>query len=92
MIDIPRILTKRLMLKLKLDKKYKGESYVRRNERPNAGASSKMQELYDLGIDPFGGKFVRTSMATPLHDDWDQFSKEELQEKKQKVMLASLDV
>ena len=51
-----------------------------------------MQELYDLGIDPFGGKFVRTSMATPLHDDWDQFSKEELQEKKQKVMLASLDV
>ena len=28
MIDIPRILTKRLMLKLKLDKKYKGEKVM----------------------------------------------------------------
>jgi lysyl-tRNA synthetase class II len=32
----------------------------------------KLQELYDLGIDPFGQKFDRTSMATPLHEDWDQ--------------------
>ena len=47
-----------------------------------------MQELYDLGIDPFGGKFVRTSMATPLHDDWDQFSKEELQEKEEESHVS----
>ena len=48
----------------------------------------KMQELYDLGIDPFGGKFVRTSMATPLHEDWDQFSKEELQEKEEESHVS----
>src|SRR5699024_12642579 len=41
----------------------------------------KMQELYDIGIDPFDGKLVRTAMATPLHEDCDQFTKEELQEK-----------
>ncbi|RIP32689.1 lysine--tRNA ligase [Staphylococcus gallinarum] len=41
----------------------------------------KLQELLDLGIDPFGQKFERTAMAEPLHKDWDQFSKEELQEK-----------
>ena len=41
----------------------------------------KLQELFDLGIDPFGQKFERTAMAEPLHTDWDQFSKEELQEK-----------
>ncbi|MCU5747018.1 lysine--tRNA ligase [Staphylococcus sp. SQ8-PEA] len=41
----------------------------------------KLQELYDLGIDPFGHKFDRTAMAEPLHDKWDQFSKDELKEK-----------
>src|SRR5699024_9540579 len=82
MIDIPRILTKRLMLKLKLDKKYKGEKVMSEEMNDQMQVRrQKMQELYDLGIDPFGGKFVRTSMDTPLHEDWDQFSKEELQEK-----------
>ncbi|MCY1573027.1 lysine--tRNA ligase [Staphylococcus pettenkoferi] len=41
----------------------------------------KLQELYDLGIDPFGQKFDRTDMAEPLHEQWDQYSKEELKEK-----------
>lgn len=41
----------------------------------------KLQELYDLGIDPFGQKFDRTDMAEPLHEKWDQYSKEELKEK-----------
>ncbi|MBH9581846.1 lysine--tRNA ligase [Staphylococcus felis] len=40
----------------------------------------KLQELYDLGIDPFGEKFERTSNAATLKTDWDQFSKEELSE------------
>ncbi|AVP35816.1 lysine--tRNA ligase [Staphylococcus felis] len=40
----------------------------------------KLQELYDLGIDPFGEKFERTSNAATLKIDWDQFSKEELSE------------
>ncbi|MCY1581443.1 lysine--tRNA ligase [Staphylococcus pettenkoferi] len=41
----------------------------------------KLQELYDLGIDPFGQKFDRTDMAEPLHEQWNQYSKEELKEK-----------
>lgn len=41
----------------------------------------KLQELYDLGIDPFGQKFNRTDMAEPLHEQWDQYNKEELKEK-----------
>lgn len=41
----------------------------------------KLQELYDLGIDPFGQKFERTSTAAPLHEDWDAYTKEELHDK-----------
>lgn len=41
----------------------------------------KLQELYDLGIDPFGQKFDRTDVAEPLYEQWDQYSKEELKEK-----------
>lgn len=41
----------------------------------------KLQELYDLGIDPFCQKFDRTDVAEPLHEQWDQYSKEELKEK-----------
>ncbi|WP_251943461.1 MULTISPECIES: lysine--tRNA ligase [Staphylococcus] len=48
----------------------------------------KLQELYDLGIDPFGKKFDRSSMAAPLHEDWDQFSKEELKEKEDESQVS----
>ncbi|XVL12601.1 lysine--tRNA ligase [Staphylococcus xylosus] len=48
----------------------------------------KLQELYDLGIDPFGQKFDRSSMASPLHEEWDQFSKEELQEKEEESHVS----
>ncbi|MEC5302529.1 lysine--tRNA ligase [Staphylococcus shinii] len=48
----------------------------------------KLQELYDLGIDPFGQKFDRSSMASPLHEDWNQFSKEELQEKEEESHVS----
>src|SRR5699024_5770391 len=48
----------------------------------------KLQELYDLGVDPFGQKFERTSMATPLHEDWDQYTKEELQEKEDESSVS----
>src|SRR5690625_1078822 len=41
----------------------------------------KMQQLIDLGIDPFGGKFERTSYTDELIREWDQYSKEELEEK-----------
>ncbi|AVQ34107.1 lysine--tRNA ligase [Staphylococcus muscae] len=41
----------------------------------------KLQELRDLGIDPFGEKFERTGSAESLKADWDQYSKEELADK-----------
>ncbi|UXV42628.1 lysine--tRNA ligase [Staphylococcus simulans] len=41
----------------------------------------KLQELIDLGIDPFGQRFDRTASAAELHEKWDTFSKEELHEK-----------
>lgn len=41
----------------------------------------KMQQLIDLGIDPFGEKFDRTAYTDQLKADWDQFTKEELAEK-----------
>jgi len=48
----------------------------------------KLQELYDLGIDPFGQKFERTSTAVLLHEDWDQFTKEELHEKEEESHVS----
>lgn len=41
----------------------------------------KLQELRDLGIDPFGEKYDRTGDAETLKTQWDQFSKEELADK-----------
>ncbi|HEC2205469.1 TPA: lysine--tRNA ligase [Staphylococcus delphini] len=41
----------------------------------------KLQELRDLGIDPFGEKFERTGTAETLKVQWDQYAKEELAEK-----------
>ncbi|MBZ8175391.1 lysine--tRNA ligase [Staphylococcus delphini] len=41
----------------------------------------KLQELRDLGIDPFGEKFERTGIAATLKTQWDQYAKEELAEK-----------
>ena len=40
-----------------------------------------MQQLIDLGIDPFGAKFERTAYSDELVKEWDEFSKEELEEK-----------
>jgi lysyl-tRNA synthetase class 2 len=43
----------------------------------------KMQQLIDLGIDPFGEKFERTAYTDVLKEEWDAFSKEELAEKEE---------
>jgi lysyl-tRNA synthetase class 2 len=48
----------------------------------------KMQVHRDQGMDPFGGKFERTHLAEELKDAYDQFSKEELEEKQEKVTIA----
>jgi len=33
----------------------------------------KLQELIDLGIDPFGKRFERTATASELKEKWDLF-------------------
>ncbi|MCC4722772.1 lysine--tRNA ligase [Salinicoccus sp. RF5] len=43
----------------------------------------KMQQLIDLGIDPFGEKFERTAYTDVLKEEWDAFSKEGLAEKEE---------
>ncbi|WP_412519250.1 lysine--tRNA ligase [Staphylococcus simulans] len=48
----------------------------------------KLQELIDLGIDPFGQRFDRTASAAELHEKWDEFSKEELHEKEDESHVA----
>ncbi|MBG9211749.1 lysine--tRNA ligase [Mammaliicoccus sciuri] len=48
----------------------------------------KLQELRDLGIDPFGKKFVRSGDSKSLHQEWDEFSKEELRDKEDESAVA----
>ena len=48
----------------------------------------KMQDLMDMGIDPFGKKFVRTSTSTKLVENYDQFSKEELHDKESETQVS----
>ncbi|WHX49206.1 lysine--tRNA ligase [Paenibacillus woosongensis] len=48
----------------------------------------KLDELWNLGIDPFGKKYVRTHMAGAILQDYDGMTKEELEEKKVEVSVA----
>ncbi|SDQ04136.1 lysyl-tRNA synthetase, class II [Virgibacillus subterraneus] len=48
----------------------------------------KLQSYKEQGVDPFGGKFERTDSAEDLISKYDQFSKEELEEKTDKVTIA----
>ena len=48
----------------------------------------KLNTYYENNIDPFGGKFERTSNAEQLHEQYEQFSKEELAEKEAAFTLA----
>ena len=48
----------------------------------------KLKTYYDDNVDPFGGKFERTAEASQLHDDYEQYSKEELAEKEIPVTIA----
>ncbi|WP_460994221.1 hypothetical protein, partial [Staphylococcus aureus] len=38
----------------------------------------KVQELDDLGIDPFGSEVDRTALSSELKEEWDQYSKAEV--------------
>lgn len=48
----------------------------------------KLANLYEQGIDPFGGKFVRTHVANELHETYGEKSKEELEEINETVTVA----
>jgi lysyl-tRNA synthetase class 2 len=48
----------------------------------------KLKVLEEKGIDPFGKKFVRTHSSSELIAQFDQYSKEELEEKEIVVSLA----
>lgn len=48
----------------------------------------KMNSYREQGIDPFGDKFVRTHLAEELIEEYDQFSKEELEEKAIETTVA----
>ena len=48
----------------------------------------KLENLKSLGIDPFGSKFTVTSNSLKIKEDFNKFSKEELEEAKNPVIIA----
>lgn len=48
----------------------------------------KLATYQEQGIDPFGGKFERTHSAEALIEQYDEFSKEELEAKTEEVTIA----
>src|SRR5690625_2231788 len=48
----------------------------------------KLATYQEQGLNPFGGKFVRTAMAQEMHDSYAAFSKEELETKDEEVTIA----
>ena len=48
----------------------------------------KMEDLRQHGIDPFGQRFDRTHLSSELVEEFDAFSKEELEEKQIEVAVA----
>ncbi|MGM9947096.1 lysine--tRNA ligase [Floccifex sp.] len=48
----------------------------------------KMQELRDMGIDPFGQRYDRTSTSAKIIEQFDSYSKEELHEMNVSVKIA----
>lgn len=48
----------------------------------------KMESYREKGFDPFGDKFPRTHLANELVEQYGEFSKEELEEKAIKTVVA----
>lgn len=48
----------------------------------------KMQTFRDHGLDPFGKRFERTHLSQEIVEQYEQFSKEELEEKSAEVIIA----
>ena len=49
---------------------------------------AKMQEMFDLGMDPFGSTFKRTHKASELKDLYGEFSKVELEAKENETSVT----
>jgi len=48
----------------------------------------KAQELKNLGVDPFGQKYVRTHDAKTIHENYEPFDHDQLEEKNIEVSIA----
>ncbi|GAF14246.1 LOW QUALITY PROTEIN: lysyl-tRNA synthetase [Bacillus sp. JCM 19045] len=48
----------------------------------------KLNQLTDRGVNPFGGKYVRTHTSKQMVEQFDAFTKEELEGKDEKAILA----
>ncbi len=48
----------------------------------------KLKKIVDKGVDPFGSKFLRTHSAKEMVEQFEEISKEQLEEDKHEVVLA----
>ena len=48
----------------------------------------KMEELREKGINPFAERYTRSHLSVELHEEYDSFSKEEIEEKDIRVSVA----
>ena len=48
----------------------------------------KMLDIREKGLDPFGSKFERTHLSNDIHERYEEFTKEELQEASHEVTVA----
>lgn len=48
----------------------------------------KMEAIREGGLDPFGSRFERTHLSSDIHEAYDQYSKEELEEMEIEVTIA----
>lgn len=73
--------------------KFKGEKVMSEEMNDQMQVRrQKLQELIDLGIDPFGKRFERSATASELKSQWDEFLKKNYMIKKMKVMFRLPDV
>lgn len=48
----------------------------------------KMTSISESGLDPFGGRFERSHLSEGIHEEFEQFSKEQLDEEPHEVTIA----
>lgn len=48
----------------------------------------KMSDIREKGIDPFGGRFERTHLSSEIREQFEEFTKEQLEENPSEVIIA----